>query len=494
MNNLTPVFERETGQVILEGIPAGVAGEAPLVPVPGLELAFDRADGRLCRAVIETAGDGRVLRRRRAGRGDAYPAVRSGRAGRGVRRRSQGSGRSQVLSSDPGLTATLSSLARLDAARATSPVPPDSPWWAAEAAELAERGGLRARARAEAHQAVIKLLGQLDSLKTLPAEAVRTVIAAASIHAATDPQAAGRLRGAVKKLDRAQPGPPGAGCRVRRGGRGRAPGKGQRAAWAARTGCSIPASCPKGSSGPGCRPTRTCPCGMTDANGRVIIQALLAPGAAYEAVSRCLARLVDPAVRRVLAQATFTTRRTAATPPGSRPSSSSPSRWTRFRTAGSRWWRTSTGPSAAPRATGSGAPCAGPIPPFGPNGRRLDWPRTPPQRTGPLWPPRPGSTAGVTGRPPATPATPPWLDASAKPPWTPSPAPRRRPATRPTWPKSSAANTETQNGPGDRSHPVPGPHRTREPDQPLGSSTTTSTRRFAAESPGPTGSSPRAPR
>ena len=29
MNNLTPVFERETGQVILEGPPAGVAGEAP---------------------------------------------------------------------------------------------------------------------------------------------------------------------------------------------------------------------------------------------------------------------------------------------------------------------------------------------------------------------------------------------------------------------------------------------------------------------------------
>ena len=43
-----------------------------------------------------------------------------------------------------------------------------SPWWAAEAAELAERGGLRARARAEAHQAVSKLLGQLDSLDAAP--------------------------------------------------------------------------------------------------------------------------------------------------------------------------------------------------------------------------------------------------------------------------------------------------------------------------------------
>ena len=110
----------------------------------------------------------------------------------------------------------MSSLARLDAARATSPVPPDSPWWAAEAAELAERGGLRVRARAEAQQAVIKLLGQLDSLKTLPAEAVRTAIAAASIHAVTDPQAAGRLRGALKKLTGRTPnGPaPGAGFDV----------------------------------------------------------------------------------------------------------------------------------------------------------------------------------------------------------------------------------------------------------------------------------------
>ena len=56
MNDLTPSFERETGQVILEGLPAGVAGEASLIPAPGLDLAFDRADGRLCRVVVDTAG------------------------------------------------------------------------------------------------------------------------------------------------------------------------------------------------------------------------------------------------------------------------------------------------------------------------------------------------------------------------------------------------------------------------------------------------------
>ena len=64
MNDLTPSFERETGQVILEGLPAGVAGEAPLIPVPGLDLAFDRADGRLCRVVVDAAGTGQAHRGR----------------------------------------------------------------------------------------------------------------------------------------------------------------------------------------------------------------------------------------------------------------------------------------------------------------------------------------------------------------------------------------------------------------------------------------------
>jgi hypothetical protein len=59
MNDLTPSFERETGQVILEGLSADVAGEASLVPVPGLDLAFDRADGRLRRTVVDTTGTDR---------------------------------------------------------------------------------------------------------------------------------------------------------------------------------------------------------------------------------------------------------------------------------------------------------------------------------------------------------------------------------------------------------------------------------------------------
>ena len=39
---------------------------------------------------------------------------------------------------------------------------------------------------------------------------------------------------------------------------------------------------------------------------RVIVEAMLAPGADRGALSRCVARLVDPSVRRVLAQAVFT--------------------------------------------------------------------------------------------------------------------------------------------------------------------------------------------
>ena len=104
----------------------------------------------------------------------------------------------RVLSPEPGLTAVLSSLARLDAARATSPVPPGSPWWAAEAAELADRAGLHVRARTEAHRALALLLGEPDTLYAIPEQAACAALAAASISAATEPDAAVRLREAVE--------------------------------------------------------------------------------------------------------------------------------------------------------------------------------------------------------------------------------------------------------------------------------------------------------
>ena len=243
MNNLTPVFERETGQVILKGPPAGMAGEAPMVPVPGLELAFDRADGRLCRVMVETIGaDGPIAFGEQVAAilimlfGSHAPRVISGAppwSGEGLR---GGIGEeTAALSPEPGLTAVLSSLARLTAARSTSPVPPSSPWWAAEAADLAQRAGLAARARAEAHRALAQLLAQPDTLHALPEQGVCVALAVASISAATEPDAARRLREVIEAAihqglaDRPRRARATARTSVGRRGRGPVPGKGPNA-------------------------------------------------------------------------------------------------------------------------------------------------------------------------------------------------------------------------------------------------------------------------
>jgi hypothetical protein len=259
MNDLTPSFERETGQVILEGLPAGAAGEAPLVPVPGLDLAFDRVDGRLCRAVVDTTGtDGSIAVGEQVAAilvqlfGAQAPSVLSGSAG------------ARALSPEPGLTATLSSLARLDAVRATSPIPPGSPWWTAEATELAERAGLHARVRAEAAIARSRPSGP----PPVPALDV-----AAEVENLEKDRV--RLLGLQWMLD--------------------------------------PDLVPEGLFRPGLSPYSDLAVCHEGAKGQVMVEALLAPGADTEAVSGCLARLVDPSVRRILAQAAFT-----PTPAGAR--------------------------------------------------------------------------------------------------------------------------------------------------------------------------------
>ena len=165
MNDLTPSYESETGQVIVNGLPAGPAGEAGLVPVAGVDLAFDLADGHLVRAVVDADGvPATALLSRLFGphapavlRDAAWPSEAGPRA----------------LCPEAGLCAALSSLARLDAARATSPVPGSSPWWAAEAATLAERAGLPVRALAEARRAV-HVLGRGEL--AVPGEAARTAL------------------------------------------------------------------------------------------------------------------------------------------------------------------------------------------------------------------------------------------------------------------------------------------------------------------------------
>jgi hypothetical protein len=152
MNQVTPSFQPETGQVMLWGSSAGVAGEAFLTPVPDLKLAFDRADGYFCWAIVRhvtTAGSACVGEQvaamlTRLFGPEAPGAVED--AARWPEREPPGT---DGLTPDPGLAGTLSSLARLEAVRATSPVLPGSPWWAAETAKLAERAGLPALASAQ---------------------------------------------------------------------------------------------------------------------------------------------------------------------------------------------------------------------------------------------------------------------------------------------------------------------------------------------------------
>ena len=307
--NLTPSFERETGQVILEGLPAGVAGEAPLVPVPGLDLAFDRADGRLRRVVVDATGtDGSIAVGEQAAAmltqlfGAQAPSVVSDTAAEPAR----GSAGARGLSPDPGLAGTLSSLARLDAARATSPAPPGSPWWAAEAAELAERAGLPARARAEARHALAKLLGQLDSIDTsiLPEQAVTAALAVAAIAAADEPAAATRLREAIGGRSGPRPLIPSPVSELDVAAEVESLEK-DRVRLAGVQWMLDPGLVPEGLFRPGLSPHSDLFVRHESAKAQVVVEAVLAPGADCDALGRCLARLVDPSVRRVLAQVGF---------------------------------------------------------------------------------------------------------------------------------------------------------------------------------------------
>ena len=307
--NLTPSFERETGQVIFEGLPAGAAGEAPLIPVPGLDLAFDRADGRLCRVVVNAAGTyGSIAVGEQAAAmlirlfGAEAPSVVSDT----VAEPAGASAGARVLSPEPGLAGTLSNLARLDAARATSPVPPGSPWWAAEAAELAEHADLHARARAEARHALAKLLRQLDSIDTtvLPEQAAQAALAVAAISAADEPVAATRLREAIGGRSGPRPAAPplipefDVAAEVESLEKDRV--RLARLQW-----MLDPDLVPEGLFRPGLSPYCDLLVRHDGAKGRVIVEALLAPGADCDVLSRCQARLVDPAVRRVLAYGGF---------------------------------------------------------------------------------------------------------------------------------------------------------------------------------------------
>jgi hypothetical protein len=285
MNNLTATYEPETGQVILDGHPAGPAGEAALIPEAGLELSFDRIDGHLVR-VIADVGDG-------AAEEETLTRLFGPHAVLIFRDIAAGSTTApRELSPEPALCTALSQLALLDAARVTSPVPRSSPWWPAQAAVLAEQAGLHTRALAEATQSVRVLA---ERSLAVPALAVPTARAVASIAAQREPEAAVLLEGMVAAETR-RPCNPGLDVAAEVAA--------LEAAEAATLHWVLE---PTGLFRPGLSPQSDLLVRHDSATGAVAIDAFLMPGADTAAVDRYQARLVDPAVRRVLAQAPFRT-------------------------------------------------------------------------------------------------------------------------------------------------------------------------------------------
>jgi hypothetical protein len=132
-------IDSDAARITLRGPATGAGGGAYLTPLPGVELAFDRVGGWLSGmtvAVSEASG---------AAAAEAVTWVASvfGTAtALVVRDAPRGGIRWLTVPARPQPLNALSRLARLDAARMTSPVP-SSPLWHGEAADLARLAGLR---------------------------------------------------------------------------------------------------------------------------------------------------------------------------------------------------------------------------------------------------------------------------------------------------------------------------------------------------------------
>lgn len=252
--------DRNAAQITLRGRPTGAGGGASLTPAPGVELVFDRVDGWLSRMTVEAGepcgavavGEGAVV---------YIASVFGARTARAVQRSPSGDVRCLTLRARPGMIGVLSRLARLDAARITSPVSV-SPLWAAEAADLARQADLRWRT--ESPQVTVTSANGLGS--TIPADILpRSPAVDGSRHSAGPGHGGRRLDGWLD-LGLVQDGLfrpglwPGSDLGV----------------WAHRAG------------------------------GRLItVEAVVLAGVGPEALAGCRARLVDPGARRVLATAAF---------------------------------------------------------------------------------------------------------------------------------------------------------------------------------------------
>ena len=305
-SELTPTYDSDAGQVVLEGLPKGAAGGAGLVPVPGLELEFDCADGHLSRVVVDTGRPGSpTLFEEPAA--DVLEALFGQPAAAAVRGAAAQRGTRRALSPDTRLSAIWSRLARLESARATSPVP-TSPLWAAEAAQLAGQGGLHSRAGAEARRAVAGLTELLSHAPLLPEALSQAALAVADIAEPDEPGAAGQLRDYARKLPAGpleqwlaeQAGAPTLSDDLQ----GRSPSTDKEQIPGLQWSLD-PGLVPEGVFLPGLSPLSDLIVHPGDGHDRVIVEVLLAPGADRDVLSRCRARLVDPSARRVFASAHF---------------------------------------------------------------------------------------------------------------------------------------------------------------------------------------------
>jgi len=243
---LTLNYDDEVGQVVLEGLPCGPAGEAGLSLADGIELFFDCADGRLSRVFIDAGEPGNlpaIGEPALAAVADLFGA----RARAAVQRAPSSNGVPLTVVAEPQLMAALSRLARLDAVRFTSPVA-ESPLWAVEAAHLARQAGLATRvyAAATAHRRRSRSLAMPDI-------------------AAADARHASASNGPPGWLDQHLI----------------PPGTFQHAVW------------PDDELG------------IRTDKGGIQVEAKLVPGADRRMVARCHARLVDPGTRTVIGTAPF---------------------------------------------------------------------------------------------------------------------------------------------------------------------------------------------
>ena len=172
--------------------------------------------------------------------------------------RGRGLRRTGVLTPDPGLAGTLSSLARLHAVRGDQPrFPPGSPWWAGGKAvelPLSAPGGLQPRGQRPRRGRGSPSRRRLRSLTWPPRWKIS------------------------RRTKRARP---------------------------ACSGRSAPVPCGKVPSSSDCRHTPISLSRHEGSQGQLAIEALLAPGADYGVLSAYQVRVTDPKIRRILAQASF---------------------------------------------------------------------------------------------------------------------------------------------------------------------------------------------